>query len=117
MSKRKHSACVLFTLRAAAVFAHPKHVLPWSLRQRLDGRLWTDRTYRSKLLSAFIIGVLLQRYTRGFGVEDERVFPLGMERGVVTIEGPVARLHGQFLLFEALAHLDAVSDTMAVGND
>ena len=100
-----------------AVFAHPKHVLPWSLRQRLDGRLWTDRTYWSKLLSAFIIGVLLQRYTRGFGVEDERVFPLGMERGVVAIEGPVARLHGQFLLFGALAHLDAVSDTMAVGND
>src|SRR6266699_2525931 len=68
-------------------------------------------------IASLVIGVLLQRYTRGFGVEDERVFPLGMEGGVVAIEGPVARLHGQFLLFQALAHLNTVSDTMAVGDD
>src|SRR2546421_3395958 len=54
VSKQKHSACVLFTLYATAVFAHPKHVLPWSLRQRLDGRtVLTDRaTQRPHVIRA-----------------------------------------------------------------
>src|SRR5260370_990930 len=50
VSKRKHSACVLFTLRAAAVFAHPKHTFAIVVAPGMYGRRLTARTYRSKLL-------------------------------------------------------------------
>ena len=47
----------------------------------------------------------------------KRVLAFGGQGRVVAIERPDARLDGQALLFKALAHIDAVGDAVAVGDD
>ena len=65
----------------------------------------------------FFVHDVLKVEGRVFGVELKGVFALVLETGVVAEQGPQAAGNDGFALLKALAHVDAVVDTMRVGDD
>ena len=63
------------------------------------------------------LGVIGQRHARSGRVEQERVAAGRAQHRVVADQRPVAAGHGAVLLVEPVAHLDAVRDAVAVGDD
>src|SRR5947209_1138770 len=68
-------------------------------------------------VACFVVGILLQWYCGLFRVEDQRILALISQGWIVAIQGPVAGLDRQFLLFQSLAHVNTMRDAMTVGDD
>src|SRR5579884_1459883 len=90
------------------------HILSGLVHQRFGAFLVALQQHFEARL---IVGELLQRDAWIFRVKDQGVLAFVQQSRVIAIERPVAGLYGQFLLFQSLDHIDAMRDTVAVGDD
>src|SRR5581483_4745047 len=68
-------------------------------------------------IARFVVGILFQGQCWRFGIEDKGIFALFFQCGVIAIQRPVGTLDGKLLLLEPLVHLNAMRNTMTIGND
>src|SRR5581483_971535 len=90
------------------------HIVLGLLHQRFSALLIALQQHA---IARFVVGILFQRQCWCFGIEHKGIFPLFFLRRIVAIQGPVATLDSELLLLEPFVHLNAMRNTVAVGDD
>ena len=69
------------------------------------------------LETRFVGHIIGQRLARRFGIQSQRRFALSDVFRIVTVQRPRTGVDGGFLVFQTVGKVEALSDTVRVGDD